>query len=111
MKAILTISVFVLAGAAALLVSAPAETGLKGRYERIKVHGKSLEGNLEGDSPDREVSVYLPPSYATERNHRYPAVYLLHGYTNSDEGWYGPNTKSGFQSAATPRCPPWQTMP
>jgi hypothetical protein len=37
----------------------------KGSWERIKVHGKSLEGNLEGDSPDRDVFVYLPPSYAT----------------------------------------------
>jgi S-formylglutathione hydrolase FrmB len=71
----------------------------KGTFERIKVHGKSLEGNLEGDSPDRDVSVYLPPSYATARNRRYPVVYLLHGYTNSDEGWFGPGLKSGFLSA------------
>ena len=73
----------------------------KGSFERIKVHGKSLEGNLEGDSPDRDVSVYLPPSYAADRSRRYPVVYLLHGYTNSDEGWYGPAVKSGFQSAGT----------
>ncbi len=83
------------------LFAAPNEPVHKGTYERIKVHGKSLEGNLAGDSPDRDVSVYLPPSYATDRNRRYPVVYLLHGYTNSDEGWYGPNTKSGFQSANT----------
>jgi S-formylglutathione hydrolase FrmB len=81
--------------------AAPNEPARKGTYERIKVHGKSLEGNLAGDSPDRDVSVYLPPSYATDRARRYPVVYLLHGYTNSDEGWYGPNTKSGFQSANT----------
>src|ERR1700678_4468050 len=73
----------------------------KGSFERIKVHGKSLEGNLEGDSPDRDVSVYLPPSYATARTRRYPVVYLLHGYTNSDEGWFGPGLKSGFLSANT----------
>ena len=30
--------------------------------EHIKIHGKSLEGNLEADSPDRDVTVYLPPS-------------------------------------------------
>ena len=48
--------------------------------EHIKVHGKSLEGNLLGDSPDRDVFVYLPPSYQTSRNRRYPVVYLLHGY-------------------------------
>jgi len=48
--------------------------------EQIKVHGASLEGNLEGDSPDRDVTVYLPPSYSTDKSRRYPVVYLLHGY-------------------------------
>jgi len=57
----------------------------KGRVERVKVHGKSLEGNLAGDSPDRDVSIYLPPLYDTNRSQRFPVVYLLHGYTNSDE--------------------------
>src|SRR5262245_58890277 len=76
----------------------PAQNG---RFERVKVHGESLEGNLEGDSPDRDVSIYLPPGYDTNRNQRYPVIYLLHGYGNSDEGWYGPGTKSGFQSAGT----------
>src|ERR1700709_577285 len=61
----------------------------KGSVERIKVHGKSLEGNLEGDSPDRDVSIYLPPSYKTSGNRRYPVVYMLHGYTDSDERWFG----------------------
>ncbi len=59
----------------------------KGVVERIKVHGKSLEGNLEGDTPDRDVFVYLPPSYATNRNQRYPVVYLLHGYGLTAERW------------------------
>ena len=39
--------------------------------------------------PDRDVSIYLPPSYATERNRRYPVIYLLHGYTDSDDLWFG----------------------
>jgi enterochelin esterase-like enzyme len=59
----------------------------KGIVEHIKVHGKSLEGNLEGDSPDRDVFIYLPPSYATSRNQRYPVVYLLHGYGLTGERW------------------------
>jgi S-formylglutathione hydrolase len=73
----------------------------KGRVERIKVHGTSLEGNLEGDSPDRDVSICLRPQYDTDRSERFPVVYLLHGFTNSDDGWYGPNTRAGFQSART----------
>jgi S-formylglutathione hydrolase len=44
------------------------------------VHGRSLEGNLNGDSPDRDVFVYLPPSYARETTRRYPVIYFLHGY-------------------------------
>jgi enterochelin esterase-like enzyme len=67
-----------------------AEAHVKhGTVERIKVHGKSLEGNLEGDSPDREVSVYLPPSYVTDQQRRYPVVYLLHGFTDTDLKWFG----------------------
>jgi pimeloyl-ACP methyl ester carboxylesterase len=60
-----------------------------GRVEQIKVHGKALEGNLEGDSPDRDVTVYLPPSYNTDRTRRYPVVYLLHGYGGTDANWTG----------------------
>ena len=68
---------------------AEVERGLKGKIEHIKVHGKSLEGNLEGDSPDRDVFVYLPPSYANEPNRRYPVVYTLHGYGLHAEQWVG----------------------
>jgi S-formylglutathione hydrolase FrmB len=50
-----------------------------GTIERITVHGKALEGNAQGDSPDRAVTVYLPPSYAGDQNRRFPTVYLLHG--------------------------------
>ena len=55
--------------------------------ERIKVHGTSLENNLEGDAVDRDVFVFLPPSYATEKSHRYPVVYALHGYSIGAEQW------------------------
>jgi hypothetical protein len=47
--------------------------------ERIKIHGKALEGNLEGNAVDREVFVFLPPSYQKEKHRRYPVVYALHG--------------------------------
>jgi enterochelin esterase-like enzyme len=59
----------------------------KGSVERIKVHGTSLEGNLEGDSPDRDVVVYLPPSYAKSPKLRYPVVYFLHGYSVGVEAY------------------------
>ena len=65
----------------------PAEPR-KGTAERIKVHGRSLEGNLSGDPADRDVSIWLPPSYAMEKSRRYPVLYFLHGFTDSDEKWF-----------------------
>jgi S-formylglutathione hydrolase len=62
----------------------PPAVASAGTLEQIVVHGKALEGNLEGDSPDREVTVYLPPSYAGNPTRRYPVVYLLHGYGGRD---------------------------
>lgn len=61
----------------------------KGATERPKVHARSLEGNLIGDSSTRDVSVYLPPSYANNPQRRYPVVYMLHGFTDSDDQWFG----------------------
>ena len=55
--------------------------------EHIKVHGEALEGNLEGDAVDRDVFVFLPPSYAKEKSRRYPVVYALHGYSIGAEQW------------------------
>ena len=55
--------------------------------EHIKVHGTALEGNLEGDAIDRDVFVFLPPSYAQEKHRRYPVVYALHGYSIGAEQW------------------------
>ncbi len=65
------------------------ERSLKGKLEHITVHAKSLEGNLEGDSADRDVFVYLPPSYASQPNRRYPVVYTLHGYGLHAQQWVG----------------------
>jgi len=55
--------------------------------EHIKIHGQSLEGNLEGDAEDRDVLVFLPPSYAKDKRRRYPVVYALHGYSIGAEQW------------------------
>src|SRR5271163_1368685 len=55
--------------------------------EKIKIHGAALEGNLEGDAVDRDVIVFLPPSYGKEKKRRYPVVYALHGYSIGAEQW------------------------
>jgi enterochelin esterase-like enzyme len=67
--------------------------------EHIKVHGAALEGNLEGDDVDREVIVFLPPSYARQKSRRHPVIYALHGYSIGAEQWtkeiHAPQTIEG----------------
>jgi enterochelin esterase-like enzyme len=55
--------------------------------EHIKIHGTALEGNLEGDAVDRDVIVFLPPSYQKDKHRRYPVVYALHGYSIGADQW------------------------
>jgi enterochelin esterase-like enzyme len=55
--------------------------------EHIKIHGKALEGNLEGNAVDRDAIVFLPPSYEKDKHRRYPVVYALHGYSIGAEQW------------------------
>ena len=55
--------------------------------ERIKVHSAAIEGNLEGNSADRDVIVVLPPDYARNKTRRYPVVYALHGYSIGADQW------------------------
>jgi len=55
--------------------------------ERIKIHGKAIEGNLEGDAVDRDAMVFLPPGYIQNPARRYPVVYALHGYSIGADQW------------------------
>jgi S-formylglutathione hydrolase len=81
--------------------SAPFARAQEGRLVREKVHSPSLEKTVTGESADRNVSIYLPPSYDTAPNKRYPVVYLLHGITDTDEAWIKPWKKGSD---------PWQTV-
>jgi enterochelin esterase-like enzyme len=84
---------FAAAAAAAMVAAAPpvhAQSGaVAGKVERIKVHSPAIEGNLQGNTADREVLIYLPPSYDSARNRRYPVVYQLHGWLPGGEQWAG----------------------
>lgn len=73
--------------AAAALAAPTAFSQATGSLERIQVFGPSLAGNLEGDDPNREVIVYLPPSYSSASERRYPVLYYLHGYTARAENY------------------------
>jgi enterochelin esterase-like enzyme len=67
--------------------------------QHIKVHGTSLEGNLEGNSVDREAIVFLPPGYLKDKRRRYPVVYAMHGFSIGAKQWaqeiHAPQTIEG----------------
>jgi S-formylglutathione hydrolase FrmB len=65
----------------------------EGRLVSNTVHSRALEGNLLGDTADRSVLVYLPPSYDSTPTKRYPVVHLLHGNTFRNTVW----TEGRFQ--------------
>src|SRR5437764_227794 len=96
---LILISVTILSAAQNNLIQPLAELqkDLKGKLERITVHAKSLEGNLEGDSPDRDVFVYLPPGYERESGRHYPVVYTLHGYGLHAQQWVGFANVAGLE--------------
>ena len=70
-----------------------AQATEENRLITVKVYSSALEGNLLGDSPDRNVIIYLPPGYYDEENSekRYPVIYLLHGYDADYELWTSGN--------------------
>lgn len=76
--------------AASILLAMAIQVAIaQGSKERVQVYSPALAGNLIGDSPSRDVTVYLPPSYHQQKNKRYPVVYMLHGFTDSDSLWFG----------------------
>ncbi|WNO09335.1 alpha/beta hydrolase [Teredinibacter sp. KSP-S5-2] len=60
----------------------------KGYIDRIVVKADSLENNLVGENNERQVIVYLPPSYIKNQHKHYPVVYVLHGFGGSAEAWF-----------------------
>ena len=92
------IRIALLCGLALLGANGAAAQSDAGRVERITVFGPSLEGNLRGEAEAPEVSVYLPPGYEEEADRRYPVLYLLHGYSGTDQSWFG---NDSFVSAHT----------
>ena len=62
---------------------------VSGTKIEFSVYSPGLENNLLGDSPDRKVSIYLPPGYESSPDNRYPVVYFLHGFTQDHDQWWG----------------------
>ena len=56
----------------------------KGRIEQITISSELLKNNSLGDPHVRQIPVYLPHGYDT--NKTYPVMYYLAAYTNSGQG-------------------------
>jgi S-formylglutathione hydrolase FrmB len=72
------------------------------RYVLDKITSPALEGNLLGDPATRPMWVWLPPSYATSPEKRYPTIYMLHGFTGDHNQFkYGPMLKLNIGEMAS----------
>jgi hypothetical protein len=58
-----------------------------GRFEEHWFTSQVLQGNRLGDPHVRPIWVYLPPGYETERERRYPSIYLIQGVTGQLDMW------------------------
>jgi len=64
----------------------PWDGELAGRLDRHTVTSTLLRGNPLGDPHDRPLWVYVPPGY-DDGDERYPAVYVIQGYTGHLSMW------------------------
>lgn len=64
----------------------PWEAELGGRLDRHIVTSELLRGNPLGDPYERPLWVYTPPGY-DDSSQRYPAVYVIQGYTGQVTMW------------------------
>jgi S-formylglutathione hydrolase FrmB len=66
-----------------LLLASRNSSAQKGQVVRDQIDSPSLKANLYGEASIRPYMVYLPPSYDHTTN-RYPVIYALHGYLDSE---------------------------
>jgi S-formylglutathione hydrolase FrmB len=64
-----------------------SKLALPGRWQELSFASEALRDNPLGDPHQRPVYVWTPPSY-DEGEQRYPAVYLLQGFTGLAPAWF-----------------------
>jgi S-formylglutathione hydrolase FrmB len=57
-------------------------------FEQVTVVSEALRGNALGDPHERPLWVYLPPGYEEQPDRRWPAVYVLQGFTGQVQSWF-----------------------
>jgi len=65
----------------------PWSAELAGQLEEHVITSELLRGNPLGDPHERPLWVYLPPGYDDDPDRRYPAVYVIQGYTGHLAMW------------------------
>ena len=65
----------------------PWSADLAGRLDRESIDSHLLRDNPLGDPHVRPIWVYVPPGYDQASSTRYPAVYVLQGYTGHVVMW------------------------
>jgi S-formylglutathione hydrolase FrmB len=65
----------------------PWSAELAGQLEEHVISSELLRGNPLGDPHERPLWVYLPPGYDDDPDRRYPAVYVIQGYTGYLTRW------------------------
>jgi S-formylglutathione hydrolase FrmB len=65
----------------------PWSADMAGQLDEHVITSELLRDNPLGDPHERPVWVYLPPGYDDEPDRRYPAVYVIQGYTGHLGMW------------------------
>jgi hypothetical protein len=70
------------------VAGAPWGRELNGRLHRLTIESDLLAGNPLGDPPRRPLYVYEPPGHDAASDRRYPAVYVIQGFTGQVDTWF-----------------------
>jgi S-formylglutathione hydrolase FrmB len=90
----------------------PWTADLAGRIDEHVITSELLRGNPLGDPHERPLLVYVPPGYDAEASRRYPAVYVIQGYTGQVMSWRSrtpfrqPFTETADAVFASEQAPP-----
>jgi hypothetical protein len=91
----------------------PWNSELAGRLDREVIESELLRDNLLGDPHERPLWIYTPPGYDDNSSGRYPAVYVIQGYTGHVAMWanrtpyrqpFIETADAVFASGDTPGC-------
>jgi S-formylglutathione hydrolase FrmB len=63
------------------------EPELAGRVDHETISSQLLRGNPLGDPHERPLWIYTPPGYEASGDRRYPAIYVIQGYTGHVAMW------------------------